>query len=233
MPIAAPTACYALVPCAGSGTRAGVGEPKQYRLLAGRPLVAWTLDALARVVRIDATLVALAPDDALFETRLPRFAGARGWIARCGGASRAQTVANGLAELVARGARPDDWVLVHDAARCLLRPAAVERLIDACCDDAVGGLLALPVGDTLKQAAGDRVAATIDRRDKWAAQTPQMFRVGLLGEALSRAGGQPTDEAAAVEALGQAPRLVHGDADNIKVTWAADFELAERLLRGR
>jgi uncharacterized glyoxalase superfamily protein PhnB len=122
-------------------------------------------------------------------------------------------------------------VLVHDAARCLLRAEWVERLIDACAGDAVGGLLALPLADTLKAEADGRAQATIDRRAKWAAQTPQMFRLGLLARALAAAGAQVTDEAGAVEALGLAPRLVPGEFENFKVTYPADFALAERLLR--
>ena len=136
----------------------------------------------------------------------------------------------------ARGAQPQDWVLVHDAARCLLRAAWVDRLIDACLDDEVGGLLALPLADTLKSEAHGRVQATVDRQGKWAAQTPQMFRLGLLGPALQAAmasGRAITDEASAVEALGQAPKLVPGDLENLKVTWPGDFALAERLLAGR
>ena len=128
-------------------------------------------------------------------------------------------------------------MLVHDAARCLLQAVWVNRLIDACLDDAVGGLLALPLSDTLKAgAAGDRVAATLDRSTKWLAQTPQMFRLGLLQRALhegAAAGVNITDEASAVEALGLAPRLVPGDMENFKLTWPADFALAERLLRSR
>lgn len=195
-------------------------------------MVAWTLDALARVPRLAVTLVVVAPDDSDFEAQVPGFAGERGRVARCGGASRAQTVANGLDELMRRGAQPHDWVLVHDAARCLIRPEWVDRLIDACIDDEVGGLLALPLADTLKQAVGERVAATLDRHDKWAAQTPQMFRLELLRNALSRAGAAATtDEASAVEAMGHAPKLVRGDIENLKVTWPEDFALAERLLR--
>jgi 2-C-methyl-D-erythritol 4-phosphate cytidylyltransferase len=124
-------------------------------------------------------------------------------------------------------------VLVHDAARCLLRPAWVERLVDACRDDPVGGLLALPVADTLKQARGERVQATVTRADKWAAQTPQMFRLGLLEQALRASAGAVTDESGAIEALGMAPRLVTGELENLKVTFPADFALAERLLATR
>jgi len=229
--------CFALVPCAGTGSRSGALTAKQYAPVAGQPLVAHTLQALARVDRLAATLVVLAPDDDHFDDALPGFAGARGWVARVGGASRAESVANGLAELVARGAQPQDWVLVHDAARCLVRADAVDRLIDACANDEVGGLLALPLADTLKQADGqDRVAGTVDREAKWAAQTPQMFRLGLLQPALRAAldaGATITDEASAVEALGHPPKLVRGDWENFKVTFPPDFALAERLLQTR
>ena len=221
--------CYALVPCAGVGARAGAGGPKQYIAVAGRTVVMHTLAALRRVPRLTATLVVLARNDTQFELAAPSF---DGWALRCGGATRAASVAAGLAALADRGARPHDWVLVHDAARCLLHPEAVERLISACSGDAVGGLLALPLADTLKQADSDgRVAATLDRGDKWTAQTPQMFRLGLLRQALARAGDTATDEASAIEAIGHAPLLVHGEPDNFKLTWPADFALAERLLR--
>jgi 2-C-methyl-D-erythritol 4-phosphate cytidylyltransferase len=231
--------CYALVPCAGTGSRAGSELPKQYVPIAGRAMVAHTLDALACVPRIAATLVVLAPDDELFERHVPAFAsaasGARGaWVARCGGATRATTVFNGLAELAARGVQPHDWVLVHDAARCLVRAAWIDRLIDACEGDDVGGLLALPLADTLKQEGADgRAATTLDRNGKWLAQTPQMFRCGLLAKALKGAPDDVTDESSAVEALGLAPRLVRGSVENLKVTWGEDFGMAERLLRGK
>lgn len=233
--------CFALVPCAGVGERAGVGGPKQYHPVAGRAVVAHTLAALAAVARIEATLVVLSPTDTQFEQWVPGFEGARGWVARVGGASRAESVVNGLQELLARGAQPHDWVMVHDAARCLLRPQWVDRLIDVCEDDEVGGLLALPVPDTLKAACvgtqGEaRVDATVDRAAKWAAQTPQMFRLGLLRPALMAALADPdqaaliTDEASAIEALGHQPRLVPGDFENFKLTWPGDFALAERLM---
>ncbi len=233
MQIGSSPRCFALVPCAGSGSRAGPGGPKQYRPVAGRPVVAHTLEALGAVNRIEATLVVLSPDDTSFESLVPGFEGARGWVCRSGGASRAETVANGLRELAARGAQPHDWVLVHDAARCLLRPEWVRRLIEACEDDEVGGLLALPLADTLKHEAQGRVQATVDRTGKWAAQTPQMFRLGLLQPALAHAGDAVTDEASAVEGLGHAPKLVRGDFENFKLTWPGDFELAERLLATR
>jgi 2-C-methyl-D-erythritol 4-phosphate cytidylyltransferase/2-C-methyl-D-erythritol 2,4-cyclodiphosphate synthase len=224
-------AIHALVPCAGSGERAGVGRPKQYAVLANATVVAHALDALARVPRIAQTLVVLAPDDASFEACAPHFTGC---TLRRGGATRAATVRAGLTELQRLGASGGDWVLVHDAARCLVQPSAIERLIDACVGDAVGGLLALPLADTLKDAdAQARVRATVDRRGKWAAQTPQMFRIAALAAALEAAGDAVTDDASAMESQGQMPLLVPGDADNFKLTWPADFARAERVLSAR
>jgi len=228
---AATARCFALVPCAGSGERAAAGGPKQYAALAGRTVVAHTLSALKDVRRIAATLVVLAPGDTQFESAAPGF---DGHAERVGGGTRAASVRAGLAALERRGARRQDWVLVHDAARCLVKPAWIDRLIDACLDDEVGGLLALPLADTLKQDSGDaRSATTVDRRGKWLAQTPQMFRLGLLADALDRAGDAVTDEASAIEALGHSPRLVEGDADNFKMTWPGDFARAERVLAAR
>ena len=222
------------MPCAGVGERAGQGGPKQYARLGAQSVVAHTLQALHEVARLTATLVVLSPDDAQFEQHAPAFTG---WVARCGGASRAATVANGLDALAARGARPADWVLVHDAARCLVRAAWIDALIDACLGDAVGGLLALPVADTLKAARDGRSVQTIDRRATWQAQTPQMFLLGALREALRAAlrtaPDNVTDEASAMEALGHAPKLVPGAIENLKLTYPADFDLAERLLMTR
>jgi len=225
-----PPRLHALVPCAGVGTRANVGGPKQYASLLGCSVVGHTLAALGRVTRLHQVVVVLSGDDTRFESAVPGFAGV---VLRCGGETRAQTVANGLAELANRGAHDQDWVLVHDAARCLVEPEWIEALIDACEDDAVGGLLALPLADTLKQALQGRAVATLSRVDKWQAQTPQMFRLGTLREALARAGADVTDEAGAIEAMGLAPRLVPGSPENFKLTFASDFALAERLLRTR
>jgi 2-C-methyl-D-erythritol 4-phosphate cytidylyltransferase len=250
-PIGLEPRCFALVPAAGVGSRSGADRPKQYVPLAGRAMIAHTLAALAGVPRIEATLVVLSDEDNQFDTAVPGFEGDRGWVARCGGATRAETVANGLQVLRERGVQPHDWVLVHDAARCLIRPEWIERLIEACDPDEVGGLLALPVADTLKDGCSDaganasadasananaasaRVAGTVDRRGKWAAQTPQMFRWGLLAPALAQGVDGITDEASAVEALGHRPLLVEASMENFKVTYPADFALAERLLRSR
>ena len=224
---------FALVPCAGVGARAAAGGPKQYTAVAGQSVVAHTLDALMAVPALGAVLVVLASDDDSFERHAPRFSGPRAWVARCGGATRAASVCAGLAALRERGANDDDWVLVHDAARCLLQPAWVQTLIAACEHDAVGGLLALPLADTLKASLGDRVTQTLPRADKWLAQTPQMFRLGLLQRALAEAGDAVTDESSAIEALGLSPKLVPGPLENFKLTWPADFALAARLLHTR
>ena len=226
-PPKSPVRLHALVPCAGIGDRAGTHGPKQYTMIGGRSLVAHTVAALSQVARLDTVLVVLSPND---HQRLDHVA-APAAVAHCGGPTRAATVRGGLDELVRRGASLGDWVLVHDAARCLVRPEWVDALIDACLDDPVGGLLALPLADTLKSERDGRVASTIDRQAKWQAQTPQMFRIGMLREALDVAGSNVTDEASAIEALGLAPKLVPGSLENFKITWPADFALAARLLR--
>ena len=207
--------------------------PKQYVAIDGAPMVAHTLSALAAVARLKLVLVALAPDDEEFERRVDLPAGKRFAISRCGGNSRAETVAAGLARLLKLGARADDWVLVHDAARCLVRAEWIDRLIDVCADDTVGGLLAMPVADTLKRAEGGRAVATVARDDVWQAQTPQMFRLGPLADALEDAGANATDEASAIEWQGQSPRLVPGSSENFKITQPEDFALAEAVLRAR
>lgn len=231
VPPAAPR-CHALLPCAGSGSRAGSTQPKQYQPVAGRPLVQHTLAALSRVSRLARILVVVAPAD---ETL--RAVEGRWERVDCGGATRAESVCNGLAHLRASGVPDTDWVLVHDAARCLVTPDLVDALIDACLPDAVGGLLALPLPDTLKNEVDGRAAATIERAGKWLAQTPQMFRLGALHAALAAHAQSGfagiTDEASAMERAGQRPLLVRGSAHNIKVTWPEDFALAEAILRHR
>ena len=222
---------FALIPCAGQGSRAASpgGLAKQYQVIAGQAVVLHTLAAFQALARLSSTLVVVAPGDAFFDALPSRSFD----VAACGGASRAESVRNGLAALLASGAQPGDWVLVHDAARCLVTPAQVNRLIDACEHDAVGGLLAHKLPDTLKSEAGGRVSGTLDRSDKWLAQTPQMFRIGALMQALDAAGPGVTDESGAMEALGLAPKLVAGSAQNFKVTYPEDFALAESILLSR
>ncbi len=223
---------WALIPCAGSGVRAGTVLQKQYQPVAGQALVLHTLDAFKRVARIGLTLVVVAGGDSFFADH--SISESDRWRSvPCGGATRAQSVANGLLVLLEKGAAEHDWVLVHDAARCLVLPEWIDSLIDACTDDAVGGLLAHPVPDTLKRGVEGRVVATTDRAHQWLAQTPQMFRLGQLYRALRTAGEQVTDESGAMEAIGLSPKLVRGSALNFKVTYPEDFGLAQAVLLGR
>ena len=219
---------WALIPCAGSGSRAGADGPKQYRQLAGQPMVLHTLAAFAGVARLANTVVVVAVDDDFFESQIATYL-----IANCGGYTRATSVFNGLNFMLQQGASRHDWALVHDAARCLVTPGQIDALIDACAADEVGGLLAHPLSDTLKTEVGGRVAHTLDRSDKWLAQTPQMFRIGMLLDALAQAGNQVTDESSAMEAIGLSPKLVPGSAQNFKVTYPEDFALAEAVLSAR
>ncbi|MBS3935924.1 MAG: 2-C-methyl-D-erythritol 4-phosphate cytidylyltransferase [Sulfuritalea sp.] len=223
---------YALIPAAGGGSRIGATCPKQYLPLAGRPLVWHALNTLTGVPAIDRVYVVLAPDDDRWDGFDWGELSARLTILRCGGESRAQSVVNGLRAMRV-DVSPLDWVLVHDAARCCLTAAHVETLIRAVGDDPVGGLLAMPVVDTLKRAQDDeRVAATLVREGLWLAQTPQMFRHGMLLDALEYAPAV-TDEASAIEALGLHPKLVAADATNLKVTWPLDLQLAGWILANR
>jgi len=223
---------FALLPCAGQGSRAGVSVSslaKQYQEIAGQAMVLHTLAAFSAVTRLAGTLVVVAPGDPFFDALPERSFD----VVACGGASRAASVRNGLDALRQAGAVAYDWVLVHDAARCLVSAAQINQLINACEHDAVGGLLAHKLPDTLKREVGGRVAATLDRSDKWLAQTPQMFRIGTLAQAFDAAGSDVTDESSAIEALGLAPRLVAGSAQNFKVTYPEDFALAEAVLLAR
>jgi 2-C-methyl-D-erythritol 4-phosphate cytidylyltransferase len=226
---------HVLIPCAGAGHRAGGDRPKQYQAVAGRPLVAHTVDAFRALAgRFASIALVVSPGDAEVAAALPGFPSAGEHLLAVGGPTRAATVQNGLHALRDHGADAHDWVLVHDAARCLIAPSQIEALIAACEHDAVGGLLAHRLADTLKVASPDaRVASTMVRTDKWLAQTPQMFRIGMLLDALERAGDAVTDEASAIEALGLAPLLVAGSALNFKVTFPEDFELAEAVLIAR
>lgn len=228
------TVIHALVPCAGMGLRAGVGVPKQYAPVLGKAMVVHTLEALLRVPSIARVMVVVSAEDQHFDAVVPLALRSRVQREAAGGSTRAATVTNGLQRLLAGGASRNDWVLVHDAARCLVDPANVQQLVDACREDTVGGLLALPLTDTLKQADGARVATTLDRSDKWLAQTPQMFRLGVLLDALhacTQDGVDVTDEASAIEHAGLQPLLVRGDPMNIKITWPEQFALAERWMR--
>jgi 2-C-methyl-D-erythritol 4-phosphate cytidylyltransferase len=225
---------YALVPAAGNGSRMGSPDPKQYLPLAGRPLIWHAVSTLCATPAIGRVFVVLAPDDAHWPTAMMAALGEKLVVLRCGGATRAHSVGNGLRAMAADyGVGVADWVLVHDAARPCLTVALVGKLIAEAGEDAVGGLLALPVSDTLKRAdASAHAVATVSRDGLWQAQTPQMFRHGMLCDALLRNSGV-TDEAGAIEALGLKPRLVVSEATNFKVTYPADLQLAGWILQNR
>ena len=231
---------HALVPAAGSGSRMGAqaalthSVPKQYLPLAGRPMIRHALSALNASPAIAHVFVVLAPNDTLWPQAEMADLGGKLRVLRCGGETRAQSVTNGLRAMAAElGDIDEDWVLVHDAARPCLTVAMIEKLIAEVGQDEAGGLLAVPVADTLKRAYdGGHVVETVSRENLWQAQTPQMFRHRLLLEALDFAP-QVTDEASAIEALGLSPRLVAADASNLKVTYPLDLQFAEWILQNR
>ena len=224
---------HAVVPAAGVGARLGAALPKQYLEIGGVSVLARSIRPLLDVDWIERVLVVVAPGDrraALACADLAARAGGRLRIAEVGGATRRDSVLAGLEELAAAGSDPCDWVLVHDAARPGLGVAALERLRERLAGHPVGGLLALPVADTVKRADGrGEVAGTVPREGLWLAQTPQMFRLGALQEALLR-HPEVTDEAAAIEAQGARALLVEGERRNFKVTTADDLALMAALL---
>lgn len=217
---------WGIVPAAGLGKRMGCDLPKQYLPLAGKPLIEHVLERLLATGLFDAVVVAVAAEDRFFRN-LQISADLR--IEICtGGRERADSVYNALQFLAAR-AGDDDWVMVHDAARPLVRSSDVRHLATSLAYDPIGGIFAQPVHDTLKEVENGAVAATIDRTRVWRAQTPQMFRYGLLKQALGEAavaGYVVTDEASAVERMGLRPRIMEGPLDNLKVTRPEDLPLA-------
>jgi len=229
---------WLVMPAAGSGSRFGTEMPKQYAPLAGRTVIEWALAPFLADPRCQHVVVALADEDARWQQLgLAASAGAR--VSRVsGGAQRSQSVRRALAALERR-VRAEDWVLVHDAARPCLSAQDLERLLHELAADPVGGLLATPASDTLKRAtagtgSGAAVTDTVERAELWRALTPQMFRYGRLCEALDRAHTAervPTDEAQAIEWLGEHPKLIEGAAANLKVTSASDLAIAAALLK--
>ncbi|MFJ3046332.1 2-C-methyl-D-erythritol 4-phosphate cytidylyltransferase [Herbaspirillum chlorophenolicum] len=228
---------FALIPAAGVGARMGVHIPKQYMAVAGKPMLRHALDTFAAHARITRTFVVVSAGDAWIDELLTPELAQRTTVLRVGGATRQESVFNGLNEIRSM-AGDADWVLVHDAARPGLNAELIDRLLDTLENDDVGGLLALPVVDTLKrESAGGRSQETVPRAGLWAAQTPQMFRYALLQRALRQAAeqgriGAITDDASAIEMLGLRPRLVEGSPRNLKVTLAQDAALAEFFLKG-
>lgn len=225
--------CWALVPAAGVGRRMGMATPKQYLRLGQRTVLEHTLAALQAEPRIQGVVVVTGAGEPTAEGLLGANE-SRPVLRATGGAERADSVLNGLERLAGR-AGPDTWVLVHDAARPCLRREDLSRLIDTLAEDPVGGLLGTPVRDTMKRAdAEGRVETTVPREGLWHALTPQMFRLGLLQQAVRRAvaaGERVTDEASAMEGAGHRPRLVEGHSDNLKITRPEDLLLAEFYLR--
>jgi 2-C-methyl-D-erythritol 4-phosphate cytidylyltransferase/2-C-methyl-D-erythritol 2,4-cyclodiphosphate synthase len=230
---------FALIPAAGSGSRVGEELPKQYLTIAGRTILRHAVEPFCALPEIEAVFVVLSPADARFDAYDWSTLGDKLRPLRCGGSARAESVLNGI-RAVAAHLDDEDWLLVHDAARPCITSALIRRLMEAVGDDEVGGLLALPVADTLKKAepassngsaAENRIAATVPRHGLWQAQTPQMFRVGVLRRALEALDLHAvTDEASAVEQAGLRPLLVTGDARNLKVTYSQDLAVAEKFL---
>jgi len=221
---------FALIPAAGVGARMGADHPKQYLEIAGKPMLRHVLDTFAAVPVISHVFVVVSEGDAYIERifQAAPLLSEKVSVLYEGGATRQESVLNGLRSLRERIA-DRDWVLVHDAARPGLTSALIEKLVFALRDDEVGGLLAMPVVDTLKRADFGRASMTVPREGLWSAQTPQMFRYALLRRALEQAE-QVTDEASAIEAMGMQPKLVEGEARNFKVTLPGDVDLAEMYL---
>jgi 2-C-methyl-D-erythritol 4-phosphate cytidylyltransferase len=219
---------FALIPAAGVGSRMGAASPKQYLKIGGKPMLRHTLDAFLESSLVAHTFVVVSPDDPYIDGIAPSHGVT---VLRCGGETRMESVRNGLAVLAATLA-PSDWVLVHDAARPGLNPELIEKLVTQTGDHPAGGLLALPVVDTVKRGIDGEACGTVPRSGLWLAQTPQMFRFALLREALAAVVDPSTitDDASAVEALGMTPRLVEGHPRNLKVTLPDDIRIAELYL---
>ena len=224
----------ALVPAAGVGARFGAAVPKQYSMLLGKSVLYHTLRVLQDSHSVAQIVLVISKEDAIFQMADYPFSKLQ--VLRLGGETRALTVKNALGFLKENSLiATNDWVLVHDAARCCLSLETLNRFIDMAKKFEQGALLALPVADTLKSASPDQfVQTTVDRTGLWQAQTPQMFPAALLTEALNQSDlSQVTDEASAIEALGYAPALIEGELVNFKLTFASDSQLAEAILRSR
>jgi 2-C-methyl-D-erythritol 4-phosphate cytidylyltransferase len=224
---------FGLVPAAGSGARMGEALPKQYLSIGNSPLLWYALRRLCTHPAIHRTFVVLHPQDQLFQRYDWSEFGNRLVPLFCGGATRAESVFQGLQRMRTK-VRSEAWVLVHDAARPCLTEELLDRLIGEVGQDEVGGLLAIPVADTLKRNDGERrILRTEPREELWQAQTPQMFRFGALFKALRSADpSRTTDEASALEQAGKRPLLVMGSSANLKVTYPEDLALAELVLKG-
>lgn len=219
----------ALIPAAGIGARFGADKPKQYVEIGSKTVLEHTIGIFERHEAVDLTVVVVSPEDTFADKVQTAFPQVRVW--KNGGQTRAETVRNGVAKLLETGLAADDNILVHDAARCCLPSEALTRLIEQAGNAAEGGILAVPVADTLKRAEGGQISATVDRSGLWQAQTPQLFRAGLLHRALAAENLDGiTDEASAVEKLGVRPLLIQGDVRNLKLTQPQDAYIVRLLL---
>lgn len=217
----------ALIPCAGSGSRFGGSIPKQYTLLGNKSVLEHTVQAFLNVPLIERVVIVANP----FDDYIDRYSKISSKIVvhKVGGSTRAESVQNGLKQLECDAT---DWVLVHDAARCCITPELITRMIQQLKADEVGGILAIPATDTIKTGQNGIIGETLDRNKIFLAQTPQMFRYGVLSHALNTAiADSVTDEASSVEQLGLAVRLISGDATNIKLTYASDMRIAKMFLK--
>ena len=218
---------HVIIPAAGIGNRMQNVLPKQYIPLAGKPMISHTIQVFFKHLRITSIHLALNPEDDFWRS-LPLEPASKLKLHYTGGESRSETVLN---TLLALEVADDDWILVHDAARPGLTQQLLDNLLNTLENDPVGGLLALPLADTLKQADNEnRIEKTVPRDNLWQAQTPQMFRYGILVKALQSFEGAATDEAEAIEALGLQPKLVQGELRNLKITYPQDLALLEALL---
>ncbi|MFW5442746.1 MAG: 2-C-methyl-D-erythritol 4-phosphate cytidylyltransferase [Methylococcaceae bacterium] len=217
---------WAVVPAAGVGKRMQADRPKQYLPLAGKTVIEQTLARLLQADVFSAIAVAISKEDPYWPTL--DCSSHNKVMTAAGGKERADSVLSALKAL-REHASDNDWVLVHDAARPCLTKSDIHLLIDTLKDDDVGGILALSSHDTLKNVEGLNITDTIDRSLIWRALTPQMFRYGMLKQALEEAEGNPaiTDEASALEIQGLQPKIVEGRPDNIKITRPEDLDLAQ------
>ena len=221
---------HVLIPAAGRGTRYGGALLKQYLPVNGKPILAHSIKIFQFHPLISSITVILAEDDQLFDSAVGLLAKSVNTV--IGGDTRAHSVRNGL-KFIVENYSATDWVLVHDAARPCLSASRLEKFLEQGLESDYGAILAVPVGDTLKRAGDSQeIIATVDRTGLWAAQTPQLFRVGVLADAIDaahEAGCDLTDEASAMEFVGIKPLLVMGSSANIKITHSSDLAIAEAL----
>jgi len=217
---------HVIIPAAGVGNRMANVLPKQYLQLAGKPMISHVIQVFFNNPRIAGIHLALSPEDEFWRS-LTLNPESKLHLHYTGGASRSETVLNTLQAI---DVDDEDWILVHDAARPGLSAELLNRILDTLENDDIGGLLAMPVADTLKKSdETNHVKKTVSRQNLWQAQTPQMFRYATLKKALSNFDGTPTDEAEAIEALGLQPKLVLGELSNLKVTYPQDLQMLEAL----